>query len=144
MDTDQLIRTLAADNATRTRSVGAALSLALAIALPIAIAAFFATLGFRSDIRTAMHNPFFDFKFVVTLSLAASALDASTAEWVIGITMTTTGLLSVGTALSRWYTAYRALVAPAPVAEAAAPTPEPVRPIPIAAGADLRRPVEQH
>ncbi len=72
------------------------------------------------------------------------AVDAPTAEWVIGITMTTTGLLSVGTALSRWYTAYRALVAPAPVAEAAAPTPEPVRPIPISAGADLRRPVEQH
>ena len=91
MDTDQLIRTLAADNATRTRSVGAALSLALAIALPIAIAAFFATLGFRSDIRTAMHNPFFDFKFVVTLSLAASALvvglhlsrpDASPRGWI--------------------------------------------------------------
>jgi phosphatidylglycerophosphate synthase len=77
-------------------------------------------------------------------TLAASAVDAPTAEWVIGITMATTGLLSVGTALSRWYTAYRALVAPAPVAEATAPTPEPVRPIPIAAGADLRRPVEQH
>mgnify|MGYP001066409060 CR=1 FL=1 len=74
MDTDQLIRTLAADNETRPRSVGSALSRALAVALPISIVAFFVTLGFRSDIRTAMHNPFFDFKFVVTMSLAASAL----------------------------------------------------------------------
>ncbi|MBN9005213.1 MAG: DUF1109 domain-containing protein [Rhizobiales bacterium] len=74
MDTDQLIRTLAADNETRPRSVGSALAVALAVALPISIVAFFVTLGFRSDIRTAMHNPFFDFKFVVTMSLAASAL----------------------------------------------------------------------
>ena len=74
MDSDQLIRTLAADNETRPRSVGSALSRALAVALPISIVAFFVTLGFRSDIRTAMHNPFFDFKFVVTMSLAASAL----------------------------------------------------------------------
>lgn len=74
MDTDQLIRTLAADNETRPRSVGSALAVALAVALPITIVAFFATLGFRSDIRSAMYNPFFDFKFVVTLSLAVSAL----------------------------------------------------------------------
>jgi hypothetical protein len=74
MDTDQLIRTLTADNATRPRSVGSALAVALAVALPITIVAFFATLGFRSDIRSAMYNPFFDFKFVVTLSLAVSAL----------------------------------------------------------------------
>ena len=72
MDTDQLIRTLAADNATRTRSVGSMLALALAIAMPITVIAFFATLGFRSDIRSAMHNPFFDFKFLVTLSLAGA------------------------------------------------------------------------
>ncbi len=91
MDTDQLILTLAADNDTHERSVGSALSLAMLIALPITIAAFFAVLGFRPDIRTAMHNPFFDFKFVVTLSLAAAALavgvhlsrpDASPRGWI--------------------------------------------------------------
>jgi CDP-diacylglycerol--glycerol-3-phosphate 3-phosphatidyltransferase len=77
-------------------------------------------------------------------TLAASAVAAPTAEWIIGITMATTGLLSVGTALSRWHTAYKALVAPPPSAEASQPTPEPVRPMPLPATADLRRPVEQH
>src|SRR4030088_2151114 len=35
---------------------------------------FFAGLGFRPDVMTAMHNPFFDLKFVVTLALAISAI----------------------------------------------------------------------
>ncbi|HVV40224.1 MAG TPA: DUF1109 domain-containing protein [Nitrobacter sp.] len=91
METDQLIRTLAADNASRSRPVGSALAVALLVAAPFSIAAFFATLGFRSDIRTAMHNPFFDFKFVVTMSLAVSAIavgvhlsrpDASPRGWL--------------------------------------------------------------
>jgi len=76
-------------------------------------------------------------------TLAAAAVDAPTAEWILGVTMSLTGILSIGTALSRWHTAYRMLTAPAPVAEPA-PTLEPVRPIPIPAAADLRRPVEQH
>ena len=76
-------------------------------------------------------------------TLAAAAVDAPTAEWIVGVTMATTGTLSVGTALSRWHTAYKMLTKPAqPVAETAAPAP--VRPIPIPATADLRRPVEQH
>jgi len=78
-------------------------------------------------------------------TLAAAAVEPATAHWIVGVTMVVTGLLSVGTALSRWHTAYKMLVKPAqPAAEAAAPTPEPVRPIPIPATADLRRPVEQH
>lgn len=76
-------------------------------------------------------------------TLAAAACDPSTAQWIVGITMSLTGILSVGTALSRWHTAYRMLVAPAPV-EAPAPAVEPVRALPIPAAADLRRPVEQH
>ena len=32
---------------------------------------FFAGLGMRPDVMTAMHNPFFDLKFVVTLALAS-------------------------------------------------------------------------
>jgi hypothetical protein len=74
MDTDQLIRTLAADNAYRGRSVGVALTLALLAALPVSIAIFASTLGVRPDVTTAMHNPFFDLKFVVTLALAISAI----------------------------------------------------------------------
>jgi hypothetical protein len=74
METDQLIRTLAADNAQRARPVGFVLALALLAAAPISVAIFFAGLGVRPDVMTAMHNPFFDLKFMVTLALAISAI----------------------------------------------------------------------
>jgi hypothetical protein len=74
METDQLIRTLAADNAHRAHPVGLVLALALLAAAPVSVAIFFAGLGFRPDVMTAMHNPFFDLKFAVTLALAISAL----------------------------------------------------------------------
>jgi hypothetical protein len=77
METDQLIRTLAADNAHRARPVGFALALALVAAAPISILMFFATLGIRPDVMTAMHNPFFDLKFAVTLALAIAATAVS-------------------------------------------------------------------
>jgi hypothetical protein len=77
MDTDQLIRSLAADNPHRARPVGFVLMLALLAAAPVSVVMFFAGFGFRPDIMTAMHNPFFDFKFVVTLALASSAIAVS-------------------------------------------------------------------
>jgi hypothetical protein len=77
METDQLIRTLAADNAYRALPVGFVLALALLSAAPVSIAIFFAGLGVRPDVMTAMHNPFFDLKFVVTLALAISAIAVS-------------------------------------------------------------------
>ncbi len=77
METDQLIRTLAADNAHRTRSVGNALTLALLAAAPVALAMFLGGLGMRPDVMTAMRNPFFDLKFAVTLALAISAVAVS-------------------------------------------------------------------
>jgi len=77
METDQLIRTLAADNAYRARPVGFVLALALLSAAPVSVAMFFAGLGLRPDIMTAMHNPFFDLKFVVTVALAISAITIS-------------------------------------------------------------------
>ena len=77
METDQLIRTLAADNAYRARPVGFVLALALLSAAPVSVAMFFAGLGMRPDIMTAMHNPFFDLKFVVTVALAISAITIS-------------------------------------------------------------------
>jgi hypothetical protein len=73
MDTDQLIRTLAADNEHRSQPVGSMLAMTLLIALPISIMAFFTVLGFRPDILAALHSPFFGMKFAVTLSLAFSA-----------------------------------------------------------------------
>ena len=77
METDQLIRTLAADNAHRARPVGFMLALALLLAAPISIAVFMTELGVRPDVMTAMRNPFFDLKFVVTLALAISAIAIS-------------------------------------------------------------------
>jgi len=74
MDTEQLIRTLAADNSHRSRPVGYVLMLALLAAAPVSLLIFFAELGVRPDIMTAMHNPFFDLKFAVTLALAISAI----------------------------------------------------------------------
>ncbi len=41
------------------------------------MAMFFAGLGVRPDIMTAMHNPLFDLKFVVTMALAISAITIS-------------------------------------------------------------------
>ena len=77
MDTDQLIRTLAVDSAYRPRPVWLALTLALVSAAPLTIAIFFWRLGVRPDVMTAMHNPFFDLKFAVTLSLAIPAIAIS-------------------------------------------------------------------
>ena len=77
MDTDQLIRTLAEDNAHRTRPVGFALMLALMAAAPVSLLMFFTELGVRPDVMTAMRSPFFDLKFAVTLALAIAAIAVS-------------------------------------------------------------------
>src|ERR1700732_161227 len=77
MQTDQLIRTLAADNAHCARPVGFVLALALLAAAPVSLIMFFAALGVRPDVMTAMRNPFFDLKFLVTLALAISAIAVS-------------------------------------------------------------------
>jgi hypothetical protein len=74
MQTDQLIRTLAADNEHHARPVGFVLALALLAGMLLSLATFLATLGVRPDVMTAMHNPFFDLKFLVTLALAISAI----------------------------------------------------------------------
>src|SRR5450432_1336839 len=77
METDRLIRALAADNAHRAPPVGFVLTLALLAAAPVSMAIFFAELGVRPDIMTAVRNPFFDLKFLVTLALAISAIAVS-------------------------------------------------------------------
>ncbi len=74
METEQLIRTLAADNPHRARPVGFVLALSLLAAAPVSFAMFLMTLGVRPDVMTAMHNPFFDLKFLITLALAISAI----------------------------------------------------------------------
>jgi hypothetical protein len=77
MDTDHFIKTLVADNAHRPRRVSSVLALALLAAAPVSILMFMAELGVRPDVMTAMHNPFFDLKFAVTLALAAAAITIS-------------------------------------------------------------------
>ena len=104
METEQLIRILAADNPRRSLSVGQVLSMALAAALPISLALFLSTLGVRPDVMLAMHNPFFDLKFVVTLSLMISAIavslhlsrpDAALGGWV-GLLFVPIGIVAIG------------------------------------------------
>ncbi|MGC2086219.1 MAG: DUF1109 domain-containing protein [Bradyrhizobium sp.] len=77
MDTDQLIRSLAADNTQRALPVGIILLLALMAATPVSAAMFLLGLGVRPDVMVAMRNPFFDLKFVVTTALAISAAAVS-------------------------------------------------------------------
>lgn len=77
MDTDQFIRTLVADGTHRTKPVWLVLAATLLAAAPVSICFFLWNLGLRSDVMTAMHNPFFDLKFVITLSLTGSAIAVS-------------------------------------------------------------------
>jgi len=104
MDTDQLIRTLAADNSHRPRPVGFVLALALLAAAPVSLLMFVTELGVRPDVMSAMHNPFFDLKFAITLALASAAItvalhlsrpEASLRGW-LWLLMIPVGLLVAG------------------------------------------------
>jgi hypothetical protein len=96
METDQLIQTLAADNAHRARSVGFVLTLALLAAAPVSMAIFFAELGVRPDVMTAMRNPFFDLKFLA-ISLHLSRPEASLHGWA-WLLLIPVGVLAAGIA----------------------------------------------
>ncbi len=104
MDTDDLIRTLAADNDTHERCVGNLLLAALVLAVPVSTALFLTNMGVRPDVMTAMGNPLFDLKFVVTIALAAVALaislhlsrpEASLGKWAWLLAIPV-GLLGIG------------------------------------------------
>jgi hypothetical protein len=96
MDTNELVRSLAADHGTRPRTAGAMLAIALVLALPFTLAMFMMRLGMRADVMAATHNPFFVLKFVVTLALAFTsvalasrlvqpAADVRRAAWLLAI-----------------------------------------------------------
>jgi hypothetical protein len=74
MDTNELIRSLAADHGWRARPVGIVLAIALAVALPLTVMMFMMRLGMRPDFMAATANPFFVLKFVVTLSLVFTSV----------------------------------------------------------------------
>jgi hypothetical protein len=73
MKTDDLIRTLAVDNATRAASVDRWLALALLAALVVSATMFATILGPRADIALAAGQIGFWIKFVVMLTLAITA-----------------------------------------------------------------------
>lgn len=76
MDTDRLIRTLAADGARPAMPMPRVWRLAgLAAALAAAVA-FFCSLGVRPDFAAAVQTPRFLFKFVVTLAMLVTAFAA--------------------------------------------------------------------
>jgi hypothetical protein len=70
--TDDLIHLLAQDAPVRTR-IGPMLMLAAIGGILISGAMFFAAIGFRADIGSAMETVRFLFKFVVTIALAVTA-----------------------------------------------------------------------
>jgi hypothetical protein len=73
MRTDDLIARLSADTARRGVPPGPALAAALAIGVLVIAAAFFGLIGVRPDFAAALQTWRFDYKFLVTLSVAASA-----------------------------------------------------------------------
>lgn len=73
MRTEDLIVTLAADT-KRAQSPARTMALAIGGGAVLAMILFFIVLGLRPDFLHAISTLRFDFKFVVTLSLAASAL----------------------------------------------------------------------
>ena len=76
MDTDRLIKTLAADNARRAAPMQNVWAMAGFVSLIIATFVFFAAIGPRADISAAAATPRFLFKFVITLTLLATAFGA--------------------------------------------------------------------
>jgi hypothetical protein len=104
MKTDDLIASLTADNEWHPRPVWFGVLAALIAALPLSGALFMMTLGVRPDAAAALHDPFFDLKFLVTLALASSAAaisldlsrpDASVKKW-LWLLAIPGGLLGIG------------------------------------------------
>src|SRR5918996_1581256 len=73
MDTNELIKALAADTRPPAASLSSVWWGAAGLAIALAAAVFFAMLGPRPDIAAAAETPRFLFKFVVTITLAVSA-----------------------------------------------------------------------
>ncbi len=79
MDTNELISVLAADTRPPAAPISSVWWAAAGIAISLAAVAFFAMLGLRYDIAAAAGTPRFLFKFLVTITLAASAFGCARA-----------------------------------------------------------------
>jgi hypothetical protein len=73
MDTNELIKALAADTRPPAASLSSVWWGAVGVAIVLAAAVFFALLGPRPDLAAAAETPRFLFKFMVTITLAVSA-----------------------------------------------------------------------
>ena len=73
MDTNELIKALAADTRPSAASLSSVWWAGAGLAIALAAAVFFAMLGPRPDIAAAAETPRFLFKFVVTMTLSVSA-----------------------------------------------------------------------
>jgi hypothetical protein len=73
MDTNELIKALAADTRPPALSLSSVWWGAAGLAIALAAVVFFALLGPRPDLAAAAETPRFLFKFVVTITLAVSA-----------------------------------------------------------------------
>ena len=73
MDTSELVRRLASETRRSATPVSTAWWWAACLAITVAAAIFFGMLGPRTDIATAAETHRFLFKFLVTITLAASA-----------------------------------------------------------------------
>ncbi|MBB4196520.1 hypothetical protein CCR94_09980 [Rhodoblastus sphagnicola] len=74
MKTDDLIAALSADNATRGAPLSRAFAVALGLGMAASVVFFFATLGVRDTFFASLGQPRFLFKFVFSLTMAASGL----------------------------------------------------------------------
>ncbi|MGE0282905.1 MAG: NrsF family protein [Rhizobiaceae bacterium] len=100
MKTDDLIQALSADGQAAGMPMDRAWMLAVGAAIVLAAVAFFAMLGMRPDIASAMETVRFLFKFVVTGVLAGSALAViQAASRPEGMGRKTLGLLALAPAL---------------------------------------------
>lgn len=79
MDTNELIKALVANTRQPVASLSSVWWSAVGLAIGFAAVVFFATLGLRPDIAAAAETLRFVFKFVVTITLAASAFSCARA-----------------------------------------------------------------
>ncbi len=79
MDTSEFIRTLTADTLRPAMPLSTVWWASVGLAIALASAIFFTMLGARSDIVTAAENPRFLVRFLVTITLTASAFGCARA-----------------------------------------------------------------
>jgi len=73
MDTSELIKTLASHSKGPASPLSTVWLMAVGLSISVAALVFFNVLGLRSDIAAAAETPRFLFKFLVSITLAASA-----------------------------------------------------------------------